>query len=198
MNMSTNCRRNVIYVGAGSSIKTKGDFAIRGRDNRVVVSNGTLYVSQSGSSLRFGKSTSDADETGNMLVFQGSSPKVARIDPDNNYPAQFYNGSTLRFEIPSNGYSGVVFERTAIDMRGTAQLKFSGIEECQKALGQTRRFQLTSSPFKVYDSNGADVSNSYLAQVNATMPDHSEVYRDASNNLWLEIAPIRGLSIIFR
>ena len=96
----------MIYVGAGSSIKTKGDLAIRGRDNRVVVSNGTLYVSQSGSSLRFGKSISDADETGNMLVFKGSSPKVARIDPDNNYPAQFYNGAVLRFEVPEDGYSG--------------------------------------------------------------------------------------------
>ncbi len=164
----------------------------------MVVSNGTLYVSQSGSSLRFGKSASDADETGNMLVFQGSSPKVARIDPDNNYPAQFYNGLTLRFEIPSNGCSGVVFERTAIDMRGTAQLQFSGIEECQRSIGKTRRFQLTSSPFNVYDSNGVDVSNSYLEQVNAMMPSHSEVYRDASNNLWLKIAPIRGMSIIFR
>lgn len=198
MVMNPSCHDNVIYVGDRASIRTKGDLAIRGRDNQVVVSNGTLYVSQSGSSLRFGKSASDADETGNMLVLQGTSPKVARIDPNNNYPAQFYNGSVLKFEVPVDGYSDVVFDRTEVNMRGTAQLKFSGIEECQRAIGQTRRFQLTSASFKVYDASGNDVSKTYLEQLNATMPDHSEVYRDSSNNLWLKIAPIRGLSIIFR
>ena len=192
------CASNTIFVGANSSIRTAGDLNIRGNGNKVVVSNGTLYVSQSGNSMRFGKSASDDTEKGNMLVLQGDSPKVARIDPDNNYPAQFYNGSVLKFEIPANGYSDVVFERTAVEMRGTAQLQFSGIEECQRALDHTRRFQLTSSPFKIYDSSGTDVSNSYLEQVNATLPDHSEVYRDSSNKLWLKIAPIRGLSIIFR
>ena len=198
MIMNTNCHNNLIYVGALSSIRTKVDFAIHGRNNHVVVSNGTLYVSQSGSSLTFGKSASDVDETGNMLVLQGTSPKVARIDPNNNYPAQFYNGSVLKFEVPVDGYSDVVFDRTQVNMRGTAQLKFSGIEECQKAIGQTRRFQLTSASFKVYDASGNDISNTYLAQLNETMPDHSRVYRDASNYLWLEIAPIHGLSIIIR
>ena len=198
MNMNTNCRNNVIYVGAGSSIKTKSDFAIRGRDNRVVVSNGTLYVSQSGSSLRFGKSTSDVDEAGNTLVFQGSSPKVARIDPDNNYPAQFYNGSVLKFEIPAEGYSDVVFERTAVEMRGTAALEFGGIEECSRAIPSSRDFQLTSSPFRKYNSEGVDVTSTYLEEVTETLPEHCRVYRDASNNLWLHVACIRGFRMILR
>jgi len=192
------CASNTIFVGANSSIRTAGDLNIRGNGNKVVVSNGTLYVSQSGNSMRFGKSATDDTEKGNTLVLQGTSPKVARIDPNNNYPSGFYNGSVLRFEIPAEGYSGVVFERTAVELHGTAQLQFSGIEECQRTIRQTRRFQLTSSPFKIYDSSGTDVSNTYLEQLNATMPDHSRVYRDASNYLWLEIAPIRGLSIIFR
>lgn len=199
MNMSTNCRSNVIYVGAGSSIKTKGDFAIRGRDNRVVVSNGTLYVSQSGSSLRFGKSTSDADETGNMLVFQGSSPKVARIDPDNNYPAQFYNGAVLRFEVPEeDGYSGVIFDSTAVELRGTARLEFAGLDVCQRKFRRSRDMQLTSAAFRVFDSSGTDITTTYLAQLTATLPDGCRVYRDGSNYLHLFVARKRLFCVSFR
>ena len=189
----------MIYVGAGSSIKTKGDFAIRGRDNRVVVSNGTLYVSQSGSSLRFGKSTNDVDETGNMLVLQGTSPKVARIDPNNNYPSQFYNGSVLRFEVPEeDGYSGVVFDRTAVDLRGTARLEFDGLDVCQRKFRRSRDIQLTSAAFRVFDSSGADITATYLVQVTATLPEGCRVYRDASNHLHLFVARKRLFCVSFR
>ena len=199
MNMNTNCRSNVIYVGAGSSIKTTVDFAIRGRNNHVVVSNGTLYVSQSGSSLRFGKSASDVDETGNTLVFQGISPKVARIDPDNNYPAQFYNGSVLRFEVPEeDGYSGVVFDRTAVDLRGTARLEFSGLDVCQRKFRRSRDIQLTSAAFNVFDSSGTDITTTYLAQLTATLPDGCRVYRDASSHLHLFVARRRLFCVSFR
>ena len=71
----------------------------------------------------------------------------------------------------------------------------------QKAYGSKKNWRVTARltpQVSSYDSNGVDVSNSYLEQVNATMPSRSEVYRDASNNLWLKIAPIRGMSIIFR
>jgi hypothetical protein len=198
MHVSTNCRSNVIYVGAGSSIKTTVDFAIRGRNNHVVVSNGTLYVSQSGSSLRFGKSASDVDEAGNMLVLQGTSPKVARIDPDNNYPAQFYNGSVLRFELPEDGYSDVVFDRVEVKLHGTARLEFSGVEKCSYTIVSSQDYQLTSSPFTVLDANGADVTAAYLEQLSADMPLRCRVYRNAAKHLYLRVACRRGTRLILR
>ena len=198
MQVSTNCRSNVIYVGAGSSIKTTVDFAIRGRNNHVVVSNGTLYVSQSGSSLRFGKSASDVDEAGNMLVLQGTSPKVARIDPNNNYPAQFYNGSVLRFELPEDGYSDVVFDRVEVKLYGSARLEFNGIEKCSHTIVSSRDYQLTSSPFTVLDANGADVTAAYLEQLSADMPPRCRVYRNVSKHLYLRVACRRGTRLILR
>ncbi len=198
MSITTNCHDNTVYVGEGASIRTAHDFNVRGRDNHVVVSNGTLYVSASGGSLRFGKSTNDVDETGNMLILQGTSPKVARIDPDNNYPAQFYNGSTLRFEVPPAGYEGVVFDKTQVNLRGTAQLEFSGLEQCQRTLRHSRDFQLSSAQFLVYDDAGTDIGTTYLEQLSATLPEGCRVYRDGSNYLHLFVARKRLFCVSFR
>ena len=199
MSITTNCHDNTVYVGAGASIRTSHDFNVRGRDNHVVVSNGTLYVSASGGSLRFGKSTNDVDETGNMLVFQGSSPKVARIDPDNNYPAQFYNGAVLRSEVPEeDGYSGVIFDSTAVELRGTARLEFAGLDVCQRKFRRSRDMQLTSAAFRVFDSSGTDITTTYLAQLTAMLPDGCRVYRDGSNYLHLFVARKRLFCVSFR
>jgi hypothetical protein len=189
---------NRIFVGASSAIRTAGDLNVRGRDNRVVVSNGTLYVSQSGSSMRFGKSTNDVDETGNMLVLQGTSPKVARIDPNNNYPSQFYNGSVLRFEVPPAGYEGVVFDRVEVKMYGTARLEFTGVEECHRTIFSSQDYQLSSSPFTILDFEGQDVTDSALETVSATLPAGCRVYRNASKHLHLKVKGNRGFHIIFR
>lgn len=198
MYMNPSCASNMIFVGSGSAIKTKGDLNIRGTDNRVVVSNGTLYVSQSGNSMRFGKSAVDNAEQGNMLVLQGNRPKVARIDPDNNYPSQFYNGSVLRFELPEDGYSDVVFDRVEVKLYGSARLEFNGIEKCSHTIVSSRDYQLTSSPFTVLDANGADVTAAYLEQLSADMPPRCRVYRNASKHLYLRVACRRGTRLILR
>lgn len=197
MTMNSGCASNTIFVSANSSIKTAGDLSIRGNGNRVVVSNGTLYVSQSGYSMRFGNSSTDDTEKGNALVLQGCSPKVARIDPNNNYPSQFYNGSVLRFEVPEDGYSDIVFDRVEVKMYGTARLEFDGIEKCQQTIASSQKYQLTSSPFTVLDS-GEDVTDAYLEQVTASLPERCRVYRDASNHLYLHVARYRGIRVIIR
>ena len=198
MYMNPSCASNMIFVGSGSAIKTKGDLNIRGTDNRVVVSNGTLYVSQSGNSMRFGKSAADDTEKGNALILQGDSPKVARVDPDNNYPSQFWNGSVLRFELPANGYSDVVFDRVEVKLHGTARLEFSGVEKCSYTIVSSQDYQLTSSPFTVLDANGADVTAAYLEQVSAELPPRCRVYRNASKYLYLRVACRRGTRLILR
>ena len=197
MVMNTSCASNTIFVGAGAAIKTAGDLNIRGNGNRVVVSNGTLYVSQSGYSMRFGNSSTDDTEKGNALVLQGRSPKVARIDPNNNYPSQFYNGSVLRFEVPEDGYSDVVFDKVEVKLYGTARLEFDGVEKCQQTITSSQNYQLTSSPFTVLDS-GVDVTDVYLEQVTASLPERCRVYRDASNHLWLYVGCQRGFIMTFR
>ena len=198
MYMNPSCASNMIFVGSGSAIKTKGDLNIRGTDNRVVVSNGTLYVSQSGNSMRFGKSASDVSEKGNTLVLKGENPKVARIDPNNNYPSQFWNGSVLRFEVPANGYSDVVFDRVEVKLHGTARLEFSGVEKCSYTIAASQDYQLSSSAFTVLDENGEDVTTAYLEQVSAELPPRCRVYRNASKYLYLRVACRRGTRLILR
>ncbi len=197
MTMNTSCASNTIFVGADAAIKTAGDLSIRGNGNRVIVSNGTLYVSQSGYSMRFGNSSTDDTEKGNALVLQGRSPKVTRIDPNNNYPSQFYNGSVLRFEVPEDGYSDVVFDRVEVKLYGTARLEFEGVEKCQQTITSSQNYQLTSSPFTVLAS-GADVTDTYLEQVTASLPERCRVYRDDSNHLYLHVARYRGIRVIIR
>lgn len=94
---------NTVFVGAGSTLEATTQIMLTGRDNAIVISNGTLkannqyavYIGHKESSY-----TKFAVE-GNKLVFQGGSPKL-RSDSA-SASMNFENGTQLVFDLPLDG-----------------------------------------------------------------------------------------------
>ena len=80
---------------------------VMGVANTLCVSNATLNITADSVGLRMGYRSSGSLATNCVLVLQGKMPKVdiEDTDPSNTWTCRFDNGSTLRFEIPADGYA---------------------------------------------------------------------------------------------
>ena len=112
---------NTVYVGDGAVLDAKR-ILFSGTDNRLVVSNATINMTNPNDGVglcmgRWGVTPLDVD-CGNMLVLQGSRPKVTSVIEKTNVDRfTFKNGnkSILRFEIPEEGWEK---GHVAIDIKG--------------------------------------------------------------------------------
>lgn len=198
------CCSNTVAVDSGSTLAAM-DIWIRGVGNAVVVSNGTVRVTQSGKGLVFG---SEGDvpagqpyvEGGNRLVLKGTSPKIANYgSSDYGAQAKFFDGSEIVIEVPESGYEAdhVVFDGIGAKITYPSKLRFAGVEEYSKTLDQSVDIRLSNCSFDVLDvPEGVD----FWAEVNADMPSGCYAYLDASGCLCLHVKRGRqsGLLIVVR
>ncbi len=111
---------NTVYVGDGAVLDSKR-ILLSGTDNRLVVSNATINLSNpdDGVGLCIGRWSTLLDvDRGNMLVLQGSRPKVTSVIEKTNVDRFTFkpnNKSILRFEIPEEGWEK---GHVAIDIKG--------------------------------------------------------------------------------
>ena len=77
---------------------------VMGIANTLCISNATLNIGADSVGLAIGYATSGSFSTNCMLVLQGATPKITIAEPSRS-ACIFYNSSTLRFEIPKEGYA---------------------------------------------------------------------------------------------
>ena len=87
---------NTVEILDGANMKVER-FFVRGVNNRVVVSNATLQASSTaGYGIWFGHGS---NSSGNTLAVRGTTPRVELNE------CKLSNGSSIRFEIPAEGYA---------------------------------------------------------------------------------------------
>lgn len=87
---------NTVVVSDGGVFRVRNDFQIRSSGNEVVVSNGTIRISEGG--LRLAEDAGSG-VTGNKLTIAGRSPWLRT-----SYDFRALNGATLKFIVPEGGY----------------------------------------------------------------------------------------------
>ena len=92
---------NRLVIADGATLKASW-LAIMGKGNELCVSNGTIHLGD-GNGLRVGYRPSGSDSTNCLLVLRGTTPKIKNDGV--GYNNVFTHGSTLRFEIPREGYA---------------------------------------------------------------------------------------------
>ena len=108
---------NTIEILDGANVRVER-FFVRGVGNRVVVSNATLRASSTaGYGLWLGHGS---NSSGNTLVVCGATPSVTLNG------CTLANGSTIRFEVPKDGYAAdhVPVTTRALSPTSTATEKF--------------------------------------------------------------------------
>lgn len=195
------CCSNVIEVGADSSLAAL-DIWIRGVGNAVVVSNGTIRVTQSGKGLVFGSAGDVPEgqpyvEGGNRLVLEGSCPKITNANaPDYGASARFYDRSELVIRVPENGYqeNHLVFDGIGAQIHYPSKLRFEGVEAYSKTLNQSVDIKLSNCAFDVI---GVPEGSNFWAEVNADLPNGCFAYLDSSRCLCLHVKRGKKFGMMF-
>ena len=107
---------NTIYVADGATLDATRIF-LMGIDNRLVVSNATVNLTDSADGVGFRTGRKNVDY-GNALVLQGKSPKVTSKIANKSLDRFLFQENTksfLRFEIPEEGWEK---GHVAIDIMG--------------------------------------------------------------------------------
>ncbi len=107
---------NTIYVADGAILDATRIY-LMGIDNRLIVSNATVNLTDSRDGIGFITGRKD-DDHGNALVLQGKSPKVTSVITSKSSDRFSFAANTksiLRFEIPKEGYEK---GHVAIDIKG--------------------------------------------------------------------------------
>lgn len=100
------CRENVLEISDGAEFRAD-HFFVHGVGHQVVVSNGTLTTGSifgengdQGYSIWMGRSSS----SGQKLILKGACPKIRAQYPERARALMLAAGTTLRYEIPADGY----------------------------------------------------------------------------------------------
>jgi hypothetical protein len=90
-------------------------FFVHGINNEVIVSNATLKIDGTGYGIWLGRG---ANSSGNKLIIQGTTPSITLKE----YKSA--NGSSIRFDIPADGYADGYVPVTAKLSLSTSTEKF--------------------------------------------------------------------------
>ena len=211
--IGTHCASNTVRL-ADSVIALSHDFKVHGFGNDVILSNATVKLSISGDNLTLGHPYVDESKgevpsshgDGNRLVMQGRS-KLTTIDANESPSGKLYDNSTLRIEVPPEGYDGPIFDHAGLNLYYPFKIEISGIEALQKNLTKSTKYQL-SSVNPDTGKNTAHVSfvglpagmtrQDVLDEVNATLPDGCYLYSYNETGLGLRVRALTGTVLIVR
>lgn len=193
-------RNNVVIVESGSSL-TGSVAYVQGDACGLRVDDATVALGGNSNnySLRVGYSNKYGGLATNCwLTIAGSHPQVALTNG-----LEVLNGSTVKFELPANGYAaGVVPLAFGGNLKfdaSTCTLAFSGMDamsEAHRALGKSMTYVLAENPTgKDFFPDAAvaaaqeQLGNRFILRTRV---------QDGKNQLLLKARALTGLSIIFR
>lgn len=208
--VSRACASNTIFVGNNAELRGCHDVHIRGLDNRLVISNGLMRISQSGENLRFGTTGTVESvflETGNTLVLQGRHPRLRSETDLAGRTFKMSDQSLLQFDLPSDGYDDVLFNDVSAHLDWDTTVRFTGIEAFQKSLAHGTDVVLgVNSEFSIRDLPEGKTVTDFLKKVEG-LPEgcylkhvskRVDKYDRNVNHLVLHVSSGRGLLLLLR
>ena len=207
------CASNTVRF-ADSTVSVPHDLKIHGYCNDLVLSNATFKLSISGDNLSMGgpyfdpaKGESQAYRgDGNRLILQGQS-RICRYDAAEYSSGKLYCNSTLRFEVPAEGYAEPIFQGVGLNLYYPFKIEVAGIEALQKNLKKSTKYQLTAvnsesgannGNITFYDLPEGKTRQDILDEVNATLPKGCYLYTYNTNGLGLRVKANVGMMLIVR
>lgn len=188
-----NSYSNTLYVGDGAKLEV-ARCVIAGQDNQLVVSNATVNFCDDSVGLRVGYNNAKVKD-GNRVVLQGAMPKIYSVATANCF--WFQNNSTLRFEIPEEGYAE---GHVPIELTGCSfyiDVSNSKVEiDCDKFVEKTGgKLHLIHSKNKIDTSSTNNIKSYLLNQVK--LPAGARIIVDGGD-VYLKSPKRTGLTVIIR
>lgn len=188
-----NSYSNTLYVGDGAKLEV-ARCVIAGQDNQLVVSNATVNFCDDSVGLRVGYNNARVKD-GNRVVLQGTTPKIYSVATANSF--WFQNNSTLRFEIPEEGYAE---GHVPIELTGCSfyiDVSNSKVEiDCDKFVEKTGgKLHLIHSKNKIDTSSSNNIKSYLLNQVK--LPAGARIIVDGGD-VYLKSPKRTGLTVIIR
>ena len=202
---------NRVFVGSGATVKLNGgaQFNFYSSDSEVVISNGTLLVGTTGyPQFNFNSLNGDGNTcvgTNSTLVFQGECPElISEGSMQMHFGGNSANsGTTVRFELPPNGYARAPIRHTTQSWAGEdLKIEVTGVEECQKTIEATTVIPLWEQTYAFQNQ----AFQHAVERLNPTLPKGCKaeilsVKDDPDGvkyHMVLTVKPIRGLVLIVR
>ena len=184
---------NTVFIGEGS-VLTAQNFVFNGRDNVLVISNGTYSATGATQSLMLSDTKEAAPASGNRLVMQGARPRMRGVSP-----AYFRNDSVLVFEVPPSGYDGdePLISVQSVTDDGTTEIHIEGDFKawCKKLIKGLDVTLVEATG----DSGTVGFSSAAVAAASEALPYGCRLSKsDDGKRLVLHVASLVGTKIMFR
>ena len=186
---SAGSSNNVASVTDGGTL-SGGRWYLDGHDNGIVVSNGTVTLSDGG----FICQTS----TNCYLRLQGACPSF--VSKTAGTQSKYLNGFTIRFDLPEDGYDGSVawpfVSENYVSVDSSFRIEIEGVERMAKRMRRQGIDRRTVNLAKF--SNGATgITDAMLAEWNAALPQLASLSY-ANNKLTLTVKANAPTVMTFR
>ncbi len=173
---------NVATVSDGGSLSC-ARWYLNGHDNGIVVSNGTVTVSDGGITCQ--------TSTNCYLRFQGAHPSF--VSWDANSQSIYGGGFTLRYDLPEDGYDGSVawlfVSSNYVYASSSFRVEVSGVEKMAKRMKRQGVDRETVN-LAFFKKGYSGLTGAMVAEWNASLPKGAKLSL-ANNRLTLEVTTIK-------
>ena len=185
---------NTVFIGENCELKAH-NFLFNGRDNALVISNGTYRATGTTQSLMLSETSASAPASGNRLVMQGVRPRVR----GDTAPAYLRNDSILVFDVPEEGFDSdePLISVMHVNDDGTTAMQITGsFDRWRSGLRQSVDVTLIEA---TGETGTVGLNANAIAAANATLPDGCRIFKSADNKkLILHVGSLAGTMVIFR
>ena len=184
---------NTVFVGERCEL-TAQNFLFNGRDNALVVSNGTFTATGASQSLMLSEASASAPASGNRRVMQGTRPRLR-----GGATAYFRNDSILEFDVPPSGYDldEPLMSVQSVTDDGTTEIRIEGDFKawCKKLIKGLDVTLVEATG----DSGTVGFSSAAVAAASAALPYGCRLSKsDDGKRLILHVASLVGTKIMFK